>query len=135
MAIMAIKMANNKLDSLDGIGAASQGLGIVCNDVTWLDVSFNKIAKISDAIHCFPNLESLTLTNNCIESLKDLRVLRPLKKLHTIHLLGNPICNSTAFGGSVKKYRKALINMFPHLAKLDSAMVTKKERELAQYKF
>jgi hypothetical protein len=73
MKVKAIRMANNKLASLNGLDESVEMLGLNCNDICWLDTSFNQITELSAAITKFPNLQSLTLTNNLIAKVSALK--------------------------------------------------------------
>jgi hypothetical protein len=126
MAVRAIRMANNKLSSLDGLDEAVETLGLACTDICWLDTSFNQLVDLSNAITKFSALQSLTLTNNRITKVATLNQLVKLKNLTALHLVGNPVTD-------VKNYRCKIIGLLPQLIKLDSIIITKKERDLGKY--
>ncbi len=71
----------------------------------------------------FPHLQQLSLAQNLITDVRELRALRPLAAtLHALHLDGNPVCHHPA-------YKHTCLMMLPRLRTLDNQPVTIQERQ------
>lgn len=92
----------------------------------WLDLSYNYLIKINDEIPKFTQLKTLNLNNNYIYSLEEVVKLQHLEHLRSIKLYGNPI-------EQIKGYRLyvlgILMGRYDSLRKMDSVIVTRKERD------
>lgn len=117
--------------------------------LTWLDLSFNKIKKISgleeltqltdlslsnneisalDGVAHLPKLEVLTLANNTVSTLAEVAKLRYMPSLRVLALAGNPVERKGA--GSLD-YRGAVLARLQRLQYLDFERVTDEERQAA----
>lgn len=56
-----------------------------------LDVSYNKVSSVS-VLQSLSNVEQLNVSHNRIAELKDVLALRPLTRLRTLEVWGNPFC-------------------------------------------
>merc|ERR1712134_210072 len=82
----AIRLSNNIIVDLTGFGASMERLIEGCFEhLQSIDLSFNELNKIDEAILLFPNIRSLYLHGNQISNLTKISKLRRL----TLH--GNPI--------------------------------------------
>lgn len=92
----------------------------------WLDLSYNYLVKINDEIPKFTQLKTLHLNNNYIFSLEEVVKLQNLEHLRSVKLYGNPI-------EQIKGYRMyclgILMGLYMSLAKFDSVIVTRKEKD------
>lgn len=88
-------------------------------------VGRNRI-RIIDAgfVESLPNLESLSLVNNSLQLLDDLKSLAGMKRLKTLQLLGNPVTQ-------LENYRLWCIWLVPTLEVLDFEKVKDSERKKA----
>lgn len=76
--------------------------------------------RISEGLEdCIPNLESLILTGNLIQELKDIDVLAKLPRLRYLSLLFNPV-------QSKPHYRQYIAYKLPDLKVLDFNKIKKK---------
>ncbi|KAJ3168780.1 Leucine-rich repeat-containing protein 51 [Irineochytrium annulatum] len=96
-------------------------LGGSCESIAWIDLSFNCVKGIGDALTSFPNLTTLYLHANYISLISDVEKLASLRKLRTLTLHGNPVEN-------VKGYRQHVIGGIPTLKHLDFCAITKQDR-------
>ena len=85
-----------------------------------LFLSNNDIASLN-GIESFRNLQTLSLSNNLLRYLEELRVLSELKKLRKLSLLGNPVVE-------MPQYRARVLLLCPQLTSLDGIAVTAEER-------
>ncbi|NXO01930.1 DRC3 protein, partial [Rhinopomastus cyanomelas] len=106
--------------------------------LVWLDLSFNNI-KVIEGLDTLVKLEDLSLFNNRISklermdtlrelqvfsigknnltSLEEVTYLRRFKKLRSLNLLGNPICND-------ERYTSFVVAYLPDLVYLDFKLVS-----------
>lgn len=73
--------------------------------------NFLKGAELAHLCQC-ENLETIKLANNKIASIDDLKCFTSLKKLQSLDLLGNPVCD-------VDSYQEKMWEMIPTLLSLD----------------
>ncbi|KXS16107.1 hypothetical protein M427DRAFT_43926 [Gonapodya prolifera JEL478] len=155
----AIRLSNNNLSSISGLDNAIKRLGEKRNvegnlaeHIEWVDLSFNKIAKLDlEALLHLPNLSALYLhANNFTLSYLPtlLTVLARLPRLHTLTLHGNPMgealvdpSSSSAVGPGKSNssggpggapYRSAVVGHLTGLRSLDFSAVTKGESAAAK---
>lgn len=118
--IKAVRFGNNEIPSIDIIyNPLSNAIDVTY--VLWLDLSFNSIAKLSDAIgKNFPNLSTLHLHVNKLSSFAEVKKLADLTDLRALSLHGNPIEEK-------KHYRNFCLYVCPQLYKFDMSPVTEKQ--------
>merc|ERR1712226_1405036 len=97
------------------------------NSVThlqWLDLQHNYLVTLSEELNKFPNLKSLYLHVNFIADTKEFTKIMNLPVLRSLTVHGNPI-------DKIPNFRLYLISIFPQLKKLDTVLISKKERDNA----
>lgn len=117
-------LSNNLLISLTGLdNLVKSHLGNF-NNLSWLDMSFNKIKSIENHLNGFVNLKILYLHGNNIVDINQVVNLRILKNLKSLTLHGNPIEN-------VSCYRGFVIQILPQISSLDFSPILSQERKKA----
>ena len=87
-------------------------------NLTWLDLSFNKLTSLSTEISEFSNLKILYLHGNFLKDLnKVLQTLKKLPQLYNLTLHGNPLVEH-------KKYRMRILSCLTQLRSLDFTNIT-----------
>ena len=120
-----LRLNNNSLITVDGLPDILSSLFLQPLYLSWLDLSFNRLAEIS-AIFCdLPYLQILYLHGNCIKVLSQVENLRPVTQLKKLTLHGNPIEN-------VKNYRNTVLTIIPSLNEFDFSCVVKSDRDSAE---
>jgi hypothetical protein len=89
----SVRLAYNELTSLAGLVEAMEGLlGPLARwELTWLDLSHNKLATLDEALLQFPNLMALYLHGNQISMIQEVRKLHVLTRLEKLSVHGNPL--------------------------------------------
>ena len=119
--LRAVRMGNNNISNVDILAGGLVQAGDR-ESISWLDLSFNAIEKLTPAFaEAFPNLQLLYLQANQITKLTDLKVLSHFKNLKSLVLFGNPVEGS-------KHYRNMILWACPHLEILDFCPITKQQR-------
>lgn len=113
-AFAVVDLTNNVLEEVSGI-PTWQSLETVL-------LANNNISAISDVSGV--TLHSLLLAQNNLVWLKQLVNLRSLEEIHTLLLLGNPVCKE-------HHYRQFLVWLLPSLKVLDCEKVKQDERKNA----
>ncbi len=91
----------------------------------WLDLSFNQLTDIDEALLDLPNLRVLYLHANEIREGAPIRRLGKLKQLTNLTIHGNPLdCQPNI--------NKELLCLIPSLTKLNFSPVTRLQRDDAQ---
>ncbi|XP_042214742.1 dynein regulatory complex subunit 3-like isoform X2 [Homarus americanus] len=141
--ITRLVLSNNSLTDTRGLERLSK--------LTWLDLSFNQISRISSlkslrnlevlalhnnllrrlergALQPLSHLQVLTLANNKIHDIDDVRTLRQVKCLASLNLANNPLCDH--------RYPDYVLAHLPDLAYLDHRRLTPQDHAHAaqQYK-
>eukprot|EP01017_Pseudomicrothorax_dubius_P002954 TRINITY_DN10295_c0_g1_i1.p1 TRINITY_DN10295_c0_g1~~TRINITY_DN10295_c0_g1_i1.p1 ORF type:complete len:142 (+),score=26.85 TRINITY_DN10295_c0_g1_i1:100-525(+) len=106
-------------------------MGKIANEVMehaiklqWIDLSHNYLVTLSEDIQKFVNLRTLYLHRNFIYDMKEFTKLQPLQNLKSLTIHGNPI-------ETIPNFRLYVIGILPNLQRLDSVLVSKKERDNA----
>lgn len=116
----------NKIAALEGFNQVLwQLLPNKWQQLVWIDLSHNRLTNISKELQALPQLKNLYLHVNFISSFKEFENLQGAKLLRTFTVHGNPIENFPEF-------RCLLTAILPQLQKLDSALLTKREKERAE---
>lgn len=92
----------------------------------WVDLSHNYLMKLDYDFVDFPSLKALYLHCNYLYSFEELIKLSHLKELKNFTIHGNSL---TAVGN----FRLLVISILPQLKKLDSVLISKKERDNAVF--
>lgn len=90
--------------------------------LVWIDLSHNRLTSVDKHWQSLPQLKNLYLHVNYISSFKEFEKLQEAKLLRTFTIHGNPIENFPEF-------RSLLTCILPQLQKIDSALLTKREKE------
>ena len=128
----SVRLSNNHITSIEGTeGDELSRLSTALNEVVvdigalrWIDLSFNQISRVGDAMAAFPRVTVLYLHANNISSFSQVKPLGELKDLRSLTLHGNPIEDK-------KHYRTFVIHMIPTLTHLDFSTITRQDRETA----
>lgn len=119
--IRAIRLGNNYIERIDILFSAPQFLR--CENILWLDLSFNNITKLSgDLARFFPNVRTIYLHANQISSLPEIKKFENLTELHSLTLYGNPVEGR-------KHYRNFTLYHCSKLQQLDKSPVTSQQRQ------
>ena len=121
--IKAIRIANNAISNLQILMNPFSSL-FDTSKVTWLDISFNQIDKISSSLfELFPNITALYLQANTIARLSEIKKLEKLPNLKSLAIYGNPVEEH-------KHYRNYVLFFCKLLTNFDMSPVTKSERTM-----
>ncbi|KAJ3368791.1 Leucine-rich repeat-containing protein 51 [Allomyces arbusculus] len=129
---VALKLGNNQLAKLDvtQFPALLRCVGIDPSRLKWLDLSFNRLTVIDEAIALCPNITHLYLHANAIDNLRAVeRALTKLpcaQHLATLTMHGNP-------AAADKDYKTAILRACPRLRHLDFGGVSRGDRSTARY--
>lgn len=119
----------NQIRDLAGLGKA---INLVMYDsferLQWIDLQHNYLTSVSVELGTFENLKTLYLHANFIPSIKDFTNLRGLKNLRNLTVHGNPLVR-------IPNFRLYFIDIFPSLRKLDTVLISKKERDNSRVLF
>ncbi|KAL4463942.1 hypothetical protein ABPG74_005879 [Tetrahymena malaccensis] len=111
----------NKIRSIDKFFPIIDSIMFDCVNLGFLDLSHNYLQALQYDFSHFPNLKILYLHCNYIKDLREIQKIRsPLISL-TIH--GNPV-------ESIPGFRQFIIAIIPTLKNLDTAPISKKERDV-----
>jgi len=88
----------------------------------WIDLSHNYLEELNEELTLFPNLKTLYLHCNYIIDMNQFIKLKNLSMLKSLTVHGNPIVR-------IPNFRLYLIDIFPNLKKLDTVLVSKKEKD------
>jgi len=124
LVTQGLKLSNNELSSLPGV------THIILREVLerswllrWIDLSFNNLQDIPEAISSYSRLNTLYLHANRITHASQVKILTT-PDLHSLTLHGNPCENG-------RHYKKVVLAHCAALRRLDFSTVTKHDRELA----
>ncbi|XP_067859068.1 dynein regulatory complex subunit 3 isoform X2 [Heptranchias perlo] len=132
-----LQLDSNVIEKIEGLNTLT--------NLVWLDLSFNNIEMIegldelvkledlslySNRISNFENMDSLvnlqifSIGKNYIDKLETIIYLRRFKRLRTLNLAGNPICEDERYGMYIPAY-------LPNLMYLDFRLIDKTTKEMA----
>jgi hypothetical protein len=122
----SIRMNNNQLVSISGMSITLASV-INYERMSWLDLSNNALVHIElGELSNFPSLIVLNLHCNAITRFSEIGKLNKFKKLRTLTLFSNPVTEK-------RSYRWRVIAMLPQVKKLDSSVITAKERDRSKH--
>lgn len=101
---------------------------VMYNPITnlrWLDLQHNYLINLDNCITKFENLKCLYLHCNFIFDINEFRKLENLKNLRVLTVHNNPLVK-------IPNFRLCFISIFKSLKKLDTVVVTAKERDNAR---
>ncbi|GJQ78047.1 hypothetical protein Trydic_g2391 [Trypoxylus dichotomus] len=116
-----IWLNNNKLTNIKNMDALVASVIESPEKLSWVDFSFNYIARIDEIILRFCNLSIIYFHGNRIKDITEVGKLGRLKKLRNITFHGNPI-------SVMDDYRQIIISFLPNIVHLDNRPVLKSER-------
>ncbi|XP_022084531.1 leucine-rich repeat-containing protein 51-like [Acanthaster planci] len=119
-----VKLNNNGMTEMAGLDVTLEKVVESPEELTWLDLSFNDIAKIDPLLLKYTKLKVLYLHGNNITSINEVDKLAGLPSLISLTLHGNPVEDQ-------KGYRQSLVAKLPRLKKVDFSCITKSDRENA----
>jgi len=90
--------------------------------LSWIDLSHNHLTSITEEFKLFPNLRTLNLHCNYINDLSEVQKLAPVASLKNLTIHGNAI-------DTIPSFRLYIIGILPQLQKLDTVLISKKERD------
>ena len=93
-------------------------------NLQWLDLQNNYIQKLHPSLISFKNLKTLYLQGNYINDMQELQILQELPKLRNLNVHSNPLAY-------IKDFRLFIIALLPELRKIDTVLVSHKERDNA----
>jgi hypothetical protein len=91
----------------------------------WLDLQHNYLTTVSEEIGQFKNLKTLYLHANYIPSIREFANIKGLTNLRNLTVHGNPLVR-------IPHFRLYFVAVFPGLKKLDTVLISKKERDNAR---
>ncbi|KAK3726573.1 hypothetical protein QZH41_011030 [Actinostola sp. cb2023] len=116
-----IDMSDNDILKIEGFPLLKRLKSILFNN--------NRICRVVEGLEeSLPNLDTLVLTSNSIQDLKDIEPLHSIKTLKYLSLLRNPVTNKPY-------YRLFVIYKLPQLRVLDFQRIKMREREAAKRMF
>ncbi|KAG2483450.1 hypothetical protein HYH03_017704 [Edaphochlamys debaryana] len=118
----SLRLCNNHLLSLVGLGRVMRHVLDDPRQLVWLDVSSNQLAGIEDAVLEFPSLQVLYYHGNQISNINDVLKLQGLPRLTKLTLHGNPIAET-------KNYKSWVVAHLPGLRNMDFGPITRVERD------
>jgi hypothetical protein len=119
-----VRLANNRLESLDGLAEFLERVLDDPLELRWLDLSNNRLTTVDPVLLNYPKLSCLYLQGNKIAKLSDIDVLAAAPALSKITVQDNP-CQQR------KDYRLRVAAALPKLRSLDVIAVTKEDRARA----
>ena len=93
-------------------------------NLQWLDLQNNYLQKLDPSLLAFKNLKTLYLQGNYISDLQELQLLQDLPNLRILSIHSNPLAY-------IKNFRLFIIALLPELRKIDTVLVSHKERDNA----
>ena len=121
---VAVRLNNNNLTTLEGL---EEVLAQILDDpaqLSWLDVSNNRLTTIEPILYKFTNLSVLYFHGNLIDRTRELEKLGKLELLTKVTMHNNPV-------DQVPNYRMHVLTACPCLRSHDLSGVTKLDRDTA----
>lgn len=120
----SLMLSYNKIREVAGLNLVLGSIMENIADLQWIDLSHNYLTLLDYDFAHLPHLKTLYLHCNFLSELGDLEKLKELKELKTFTVHGNPLA-------SLPNFRVLVISILPELKKLDSVLISKKERDNA----
>eukprot|EP01016_Furgasonia_blochmanni_P050083 TRINITY_DN7682_c0_g1_i1.p1 TRINITY_DN7682_c0_g1~~TRINITY_DN7682_c0_g1_i1.p1 ORF type:complete len:406 (-),score=31.39 TRINITY_DN7682_c0_g1_i1:514-1731(-) len=116
-------LSYKKIPRLDRLFETINKVMFDCSKLGWIDLSHNHIVSLNTDFERFPQLKTLYLHCNYLSDMNEFKNLSkvPLISL-TVH--GNPV-------DTIPNFRLYLIGTLPNLRKIDTVLVSKKEKDNA----
>ncbi|CAH1777894.1 unnamed protein product [Owenia fusiformis] len=119
-----LKLNNNLLQDLGGLTDQVEKLVEDPSEISWIDLSFNELTTIDQALCKYPKLRILYLHGNGISNIREVEKLAKIPTLRKLSLHGNPIENTPG-------YRNFILTHLTGLQEFDFSAVTKADRATA----
>lgn len=120
----SLMLGYNKIRELTGIDTVMRSIVHDITNLKWIDLSHNYLVHLDYDFKDFPNLTTLYLHCNFLHDMGELEKLKDRQDLKTLTIHGNPFA-------SVPNFRVLVISILSDLKKLDSVLISKKERDNA----
>lgn len=117
-------LMSNKIPDLTGFYNIVDQVMVSCDNLRWIDLSHNTFSKLTTDFGRFAQLRSLYLHCNKIRDMEELRKIQNISKLRTLTIHGNPL-------DQLPNFRTYVIAVLPNIKKLDTVLVSYKERDNA----
>ena len=95
-------------------------------NLQWLDLQSNYLKTLDPCILKLTNIKTLYIQDNYISNMEEIQKLHSLPKLRNLSLHSNPLTN-------IPDFRLFSIALLPEIRKIDSVLVTHKERDNALF--
>ncbi|CAD8081435.1 unnamed protein product [Paramecium sonneborni] len=115
-------LCQNKLTSLSGFYQVMQTVMPNVELLRWIDLSYNQLTTLDYNFKELPHLQSLYLNFNLIKDINELKQLSHLQELRSLKIYGNQI-------EQIINFRLYIIDVLPQLKRIDSVLISKKERD------
>ncbi|GCB64663.1 hypothetical protein scyTo_0011781, partial [Scyliorhinus torazame] len=136
-SLTKLQLDNNVIEKIEGLKTLT--------NLVWLDLSFNNIEMIEgvdelvkledlslysnritnlENMNSLVNLQIFSIGKNHISKLETIIYLRRFKRLRTVNLAGNPICENERYSMYIPAY-------LPNLMYLDFRLIDKTTKEMA----
>lgn len=116
----------NQIRDLAGLAKSIDAVMFDAFDrLQWLDLQHNYLTTVSEEIGQFKNLKTLYLHANYIPSIREFANIKGLSNLRNLTVHGNPLVR-------IPHFRLYFVALFPGLKKLDTVLISKKERDNAR---
>lgn len=129
--VTGVRLSYNELTSLKGIVEAMELIlgPDARTNLTWLDLSHNKLTQIDEVLLAFPNLTNLYLHSNHINHIQEVKKLSLLEHMQKLTLHGNPLYQARENHG-LKNPRSGVIYHLRNcvLKSLDDVVITDTDR-------
>lgn len=113
-----LRINNNSLENWNGLSGLVANILVKPIQLSWLDLSFNRLVTIDCCLLEYPNLHVLYLHGNEVGDLRYVDILSGLDQLISLTLHGNPI-------EGISGYRPYILTKCCQLKNLDFSGVTK----------
>lgn len=124
LVCVSLILSYNEIRSLDNMFDIVNRVMFDCRKLSWIDLSHNYLITLTKEFSEFYELRTLNLHCNYIHDLGELLKLQSIKKLKALTIHGNPL-------DLIPSFRLYIIGMLPTLQKLDTVLISKKERDNA----
>lgn len=127
-AVTALRLNNNALATVEGLLPTVLPKLVPFHNVSqllWLDLSFNQLTDVDEALLEFTNLSVLYLHANQIQQSANYQLLSNFTSLTNLAIHGNPM-------DAIPNLEKKLLAALPNLTKLNFSPVTRLQRADAE---
>ena len=124
LVCVSLMLGYNKLRSITDFPIILDTIMQNSHNLQWIDISHNYLTCLDYDFKDYPHLKTLYLHCNFIADIGQLQVLQHLQELKTMTIHGNPL-------SAIPNFRILAISIVGELKKLDSVLISKKERDNA----